>query len=315
MRRVLPGRRFATRVPILVLAALLRIAEAQQGSYPKPDLRVDVSLAMIPVTVTDSRGTPVPGLSREHFRLFVDGVEQKIVFVAGEDVPVSVCLVFDLSSSMKDKMATASHGAISLLRSFDHPDDEFALVVFGERPTVAVPFTRDVGEIEEKLNGARTLGRTSLFDAIHVAMAQLRTAHTRRRVMVIVSDGGDNHSRLTKAGVQRDLRESDVQIQAMSLHHHDGSLRSMLALEEQNGALLLAAMAAETGGRHVDLMRLKDLSATCARIARELHNQYVLGYVPQAQDGSLHRVKIVVAAPDSRPWTVQYRREIFTPKP
>lgn len=313
MFRVSSGRRFATWV--FLLAAPFRTAGAQQGSYPKPDLRVDVSLAMIPVTVTDSRGTPVPGLSREHFRLFVDGVEQKIVFLAGEDVPVSVCLVFDLSSSMKEKMETASRGAMSLLRSFDQPDDEFALVVFNERPRVTVPFTRDVGEIEEKLNRARTMGRTSLFDAIHLAMAQLRTAHTKRRVMVIISDGGDNHSRLTRADVHRDLRESDVQIQAMSLRHDDGSLRSMLALEEQNGPLLLAAMAAETGGRHVDLMRLKDLSATCARIARELHNQYVVGYAPHEQDGRPHKVKITVTTTDARPFTAQYRREIFTPAP
>ncbi len=317
MRGVPSTKRSSTRVPALLLGVVLSVAAAQHAPapYPKPDLRVDVALATIPVTVTDSRGTPVAGLDRDHFRLFVDGVEQKIAFVAGEDVPVSVCLVFDLSSSMREKITVASQGVMSLLRSFDQPDDEFALVVFNERPKVAAAFTRDAGEIEQKLFHARTQGRTSLFDAIHLAMAQLRMAHTRRRVMVIVSDGGDNHSRRTKADVQRDLRESDVQIQAMSLRLNDGSLRSMLALEEQNGPLLLAELAGETGGRHVDLMSLKDLPATCARIARELHNQYVLGYVPQAHDGSLHRVKIMVTVPDSKSMTVQYRREIFTPKP
>ena len=125
---------------------------------PQPDLRVDVDLAIIPVSVTDTLGVPVDGLVRENFRLFEDVTERPITFLAGEDLPASVCLVFDLSLSMRDKMRTAGEAVVSLLAAFDHPDDEFCLVVFNERPRVSVPLTRNVPDIERVLARARPLG-------------------------------------------------------------------------------------------------------------------------------------------------------------
>ena len=309
----------ASWVPAVILAiAIAGTAGAQQGrraaaSDTQPDFRVDVALAIIPVTVTDSTGGPVAGLSRENFRLFEDGVEQRVAFLAGEDLPVSVCLVFDLSASMRNKMRTASRAVITLLKSFDQPDDEFCLIVFNERPKVAVSFTRNVHEIEEILGRARPVGRTALLDAIHLAGAQMRVARNARKVIVIISDGGDNHSRLTRADISQEMRESDVQVYAMSVPRDELQGPSTLAIEEQNGPLLLSDVARQTGGRHIELTRLSDLPATCAEIARKLHSQYLLGYSPSAHDGRTHRIKVTVTSEDSVPFEVFHRSELYIP--
>jgi len=289
--------------------------QGQRAQAPdtQPDLRVDVSLAIIPVTVTDSLGEPVTGLRRDHFRLFEDGIEQRIAFLTSEDRPVSICLVFDLSASMRNKMRTASEATIHLLKSFDHADDEFCLILFNERPTVAVRFTKNASDIAGTLRHARPLGRTALLDAIHLARTQLRAARNVRKVIVIVSDGGDNHSRLTRADLRQEIRESDLQVFAMSVSHTELQGPSTLALEELNGPILLSDIARDTGGRHVELGQLKDLPATCAEIARQLHNQYVLGYSPSAHDGRSHRIEITVTGEDRERLNVFHRSELFVP--
>jgi len=291
-------------------------ADAQQGrraadSGTPADLRVDVSLAIIPVTVTNSFGEPVFGLRLEDFKLFEDGVEQKIAHLDSADRPVSIALVFDLSASMKKKMPTAAEAIRQLLASFDLPDDEFCLILFNEHPRIAVPFTRDAQEVTACLSHARPLGRTALLDAIHLARAQMRVAHNTRKVIVAVSDGGDNHSRLTPTDIRMDMRESDVQLYAMGISRAEPEGLPTLAIEELNGPGLLNEIAHQTGGRFVELTRLSDLPATCADIAHKLHNQYLLAYSPSSHDARSHRIQVKVAGGVG--YTVVHRSELYVP--
>src|SRR5215472_2338761 len=134
---------------------------------PRADLRVDVPLVLIPVNVTTPLGTPVTTLSKENFRLFEDGVEQKITHFACEDAPVSVGLLLDASGSMRNKMRKSSEAARELFKTTNF-DDEFFLIEFNERPKLTVPFTRDLNDLFKRLVRAKPMGRTSLLDALHM---------------------------------------------------------------------------------------------------------------------------------------------------
>jgi Ca-activated chloride channel family protein len=301
----------------LLLTGAFQTASGQQirrtPSGPPADLKVDVALALIPVTVTDSPGNPVRDLARGNFRLFEDGIEQTIQFAGGEDRPVSVCLVFDLSASMRNKMRAASAAMTHLLESFDEQGDEFCLVAFNERPRLAVSFTGDASRIGEALFRSRPLGRTALLDAIHMARVQMKSAHNTRRAVVIISDGGDNHSRLTREAIWREMRESDMQVYAMSVTEPESKRPPKEAPEVLNGPVLLNDIARQSGGRHLELARISDLQLACAEIARNLHNQYLLGYSPAAQDGRSHRLAVEAVGGDGTSYRVQHRAELYVP--
>jgi Ca-activated chloride channel family protein len=165
---------------------------------------------------------------------------------------------------------------------------------------LAVPFTRDSDEIYKRIVRTRPIGRTSLLDAIHLGLVQMKNAHNLRKAMIILSDGGDNRSRYTEREINSAMIESDIQVYAMGIFDADERKRSP---EEQNGPRLLDQLAEETGGRHFPVHNLDDLPDVCTRIGSELRNQYVLGYSPEhdARDGKYHRVQVRVEAPENAP--------------
>ncbi len=308
-----PGGRWLWIVTSWLLATTRALPAQIPQHLPsaQADLRVDVNLVVLPVAVTDSLGQSITGLQRENFRLFQDGVEQQIRFLTGEEVPVSICLVVDLSLSMRPKMAMATQAVASLLKSFDQEQDEFCLVVFNERPRLAVQFTRRAQLITGVLGHAKPVGRTSLLDAIHLARTEIRSAGNLRKIVVVISDGGDNHSRATRLEVLREMREADAEVYAMSVEH--AGPRPVLTLEELNGPVLLEEITHETGGRHVRLRDAADLQKTCTDIARQMHNQYVIGYSPSVHDGKLHRLNVSVTDNDGITRKVFHRPEVYLP--
>ena len=271
------------------------------------DLRVDVPLVLIPVNVTTPLGASVTGLKTENFRLFEDGVEQKIAHFASEDAPVSMGLLLDASGSMGNKMAKSREAARELFKTAN-AEDEFFLIEFNERPKLTVPFTRDASDLYKRLVRAKPVGRTSLLDALHMALAQMKNARNSRKAIVILSDGGDNHSRHTESEIKNAVRETDVQIFAMGIFDAEESAK--LTVEERNGPHLLGDLAIETGGRHVPVRNLDDLPDACARIGAELHNQYLLGYIPanSARDGRYRKVVVKSLAPSNMPPLKAYHR-------
>src|SRR5579884_2573577 len=164
------------------IATLKPASGPDKSMLPRADLRVDVPLVMIPVHVTNQLGASIVDLKPNSFRLFEDRVEQKIAKFVSEDAPASVGLLFDLSGSMKDKMGKASDSAMEILKTAN-AEDEFFLVEFNDKPKLVVPFTRDIDRIQEELARARPHGQTSLLDAIHVAIAQMKNAHYLRKAL------------------------------------------------------------------------------------------------------------------------------------
>lgn len=290
-----------------LLALLLIRPVVSPSQAPALRLKTDVRLALIPVQVSDPSGAAVTSLSQGSFRLMEDGVEQKITYFAREDAPLSVGFLLDTSQSMRDKMEKSLEAAGELLRA-SHPEDEFFLVEFNERPRLAVSFTRDLELFFRRMAHARTLGRTSLLDAVQLGLQQEKKAQNVRKAIVILSDGGDNHSRATEKEIRKAVQESDVLIYAIGLFDpHDKPNRPQ---EERDGPRLLSDLAVETGGRHYPVESLDRLAGVCARIGVELRNQYLLGYSPSnaLADGKYRQVKVQVEAPrGTPPFRVRYR--------
>jgi VWFA-related protein len=280
------------------------------SDMPPADLRTDLSLVLVPAHVTTPVGRSVTTLNIENFRLFEDGEEQKITKLVHDDAPMSIGLLLDSSGSMQNKMSKSLEAAAKFFQTANG-QDEFFLVQFGDRPKLAIPFTPDSNEIYREVAHTKPYGRTSLLDAIHLGLVQMKSAQNLRKAMIILSDGGDNRSRYTALEIRNAMLESDVQIYAMGIF--DAREASKLTREEQNGPSLLGQLAEQTGGRLYPVRDLNDLPDISARISQELRDQYVLQYSPAhlARDGKYHRVQVTLASPPDL--KVYYRRGYYAP--
>jgi Ca-activated chloride channel family protein len=264
------------------------------------NIRVDTTLVLINVTVTDPLNRFVTGLEKEHFKLFEDKVEQKITQFSSEDAPLSVGLVFDASGSMGNKLQKSRQAAAQFFKTAN-PEDEFFLIEFNDKPELVSPFTTNTEEIQNKLTFTQAKGRTALLDALYLAMNQMKKARNPRKAVLILSDGGDNSSRYTESEIKNLVREADVQVYAIGIFEPiAGRGRSA---EELSGPGLLTELTEQTGGRHFPVENLNELPDIAAKIGIELRNQYLLGYAPvnQEKDGKYRRVKVQLQQPRGLP--------------
>ena len=277
-----------------------KAAEESAETERRSNIRIDTTLVLIPVSVTDPMNRFVTGLEREHFKVFEDKVEQEIRQFSSEDAPLSVGLVFDTSGSMGSKLQKSRQAAAQFFKTAN-PEDEFFLVQFNDRPQLTVPFTHDTEEIQNKLTFTQSKGRTALLDGIYLAMSQMKKAKNPRKALIVISDGGDNSSRYTESEVKNAVREADVQIYAIGIFEPIGGRGR--TPEEMSGPGLLNEVAEQTGGRHFPVDNLNELPDVAAKIGIELRNQYVLGYSPknQERDGKYRRVLVKLVQPRGLP--------------
>jgi Ca-activated chloride channel family protein len=270
------------------------LAFAQGTAEPK--FRADTNLVVIPVTVTDTVNRFVLGLQKADFHLFEDGVEQNVAHFSGEDAPLSIGLVFDESGSMDYKLRTSREAVAQFLKALNK-DDEAFLVEFGDSAKLSVGFTAHTEEIQSALKAAQPGGLTAMLDAINTGLHEMKKAKNPRKAIVIVSDGGDNHSHYTAAEIESLVRQADVQIYAMGVF--EPSFSFGLSHEEITGPRLLSEITTQTGGRAFSAALMGDLPAVAARIAVELRNQYVLAYYPknEARDGKYRQVEVKLSQP------------------
>ena len=182
----------------------------------RANIRIDTTLVLIPVAVTDPMGRFVTGLDKENFKLFEDKVEQEILQFSSEDAPLSVGIVFDTSGSMGSKLAK-SRKAVTQFHEDRQSGGRVFLIQFNDRPEMVVPFTPDTEEIQNRLTFTQAKGRTALLDGVYMAMNQMKKARNPRKAILIISDGGDNSSRYTESEVKNAVREADVQIYAIGI--------------------------------------------------------------------------------------------------
>ena len=266
---------------------------------PGKVIRTDVDLALVNVTVTDPYSRLVTGLETDNFRVFEDNVEQEIVSFSSEDVPISIGVIFDFSGSMSNKIDKARDAALEFFKSAN-PQDEFFLVSFNERAELTSTFTNSVEDLQSRMMLTAPKGRTALLDAIYLGLSQMRGAHNAKRALLILSDGGDNHSRYNENDIKRLVREADTQLYAIGIYDPFGYRNSP---EELKGPSLLGEITELTGGRVFAVEHLNDLPDIASKIGMELRNQYVLGYRPSnhIHDARWRKIKVKLRAPKGLP--------------
>lgn len=270
-------------------------------------LKADVDVALVNVTVTDPYSRLVTGLDTENFRVFEDNVEQEIMHFSSEDVPISIGVIFDLSGSMANKVDKAREAALQFFKTAN-PQDEFFLVSFNERAELTSVFTTSVEDLQTSMLFTKAKGRTALVDAIYLGLSQVRGAHHAKRALLIISDGGDNHSRYSEKDIKRLVKESDCQLYAIGIFDPYGN-RSRTP-EELRGPALLSEITEMTGGRTFPVENLNDLPDIAGKIGMELRNQYVLGYHPsnKAHDSRWRKIKVKLRPPRGLPPLNVYAR-------
>src|SRR5579863_4389621 len=271
-------------------------APAPKAQHGK-SLKSEVDMTLVNVTVTDPYGRLVTGLEQNNFRAFEDGVEQEIVRFSSEDVPISIGVIFDMSGSMADKVDKSRLAAVQFFRTAN-PQDEFFLVNFSDRAQLISPFTPSVDDLQDRLMYTGAHGMTALLDGIYLGLSQMRGAHNTKKALLILSDGGDNHSRYSETEVRKYVREADVQIYAIGLFEHEAPTP-----EEKAGPGLLSDLTMMTGGRAFVVQNVNQLPDIATKISMELRNQYVLGYIPshRTHDGKWRKIKVRLVPPKGLP--------------
>ena len=281
-------------------AFLLLWLPALQVSAQEPSFRTGSSeLVVLPVTVKDKQGRFVADLTTDQFAVFDNGRRIPIELFTNEDTPVTVGLVVDSSGSMRSKIGEVVAATQAFARA-SNPDDELFVVRFSDdvREVVTdVPFllASDVGRLERAMSTVRPDGRTALYDGVVAALDHLARGSRARKVLIVISDGGDNASEATLDRALKQARDSNAAIYTVGIYD-DADL--------DRNPRVLKALAETTGGERYLPRSPGELMQTCSRIAHEIRNGYTIGYVPPDHDGAYHRVRVVV---DARPRKVDVR--------
>ena len=249
----------------------------------------NVDLILVPVTVTDEATRIVTGLGPSNFVVLEDGKLQTIKYFYTQDAPISVGIIFDRSGSMHGAM-DISRGAVGEFMKASNPEDEFFLIVFADKPTLVRDFTNRPEDITTTLLYTSSRGLTALWDAVYLGLNKMKQAKNTKRVLMVFSDGGENHSRYTQKELLRVVRESDVQIYGVAIPGADYGPGSM------------AGMSDATGGR-MFIGPPATFADTAEKIAVALRNQYVLGYVPdnRTHDGRFRKIRVKLKPPRGLP--------------
>lgn len=275
---------------------------------PKADvnMKVNVNLVLVPVTITDPMDRLVTGLDAGQFRIFEDKIPQAIKTFSTEDAPISVGIIFDSSGSMSDKIRK-SREALQAFFKTANPQDEFFMIDFADEPHLLADFTTNVDQLENGVAFVPARGRTALLDAIYLGLDKMRNAHNSRKALLIISDGGDNHSRYTEAEIRNVVRESDVQIFSIGIFSPAGGRDSP---EERAGPSLLGDISEATGGRMFAISDVDELPDVATKIGEELRNEYVLGYTPSnpQHDGKWRKIRVKLSPPPGLPPLTVYAK-------
>jgi Ca-activated chloride channel family protein len=283
-----------------------KVSVRRGAIHPAP-IQVDVNMVVVNVTVTDPYDRIVTGLDETNFQVYDEKVEQKIVAFSTEDAPIAVGLIFDSSGSMGEKIQKSKEAALQFFKT-SNPQDEFMLISFNDRPNLISGFTSKFENVQDRLLFVKSSGKTALLDAIYLGLSEAKKASTSRKALLVISDGGDNHSRYTESDVKRAVKESDVQIYAVGIFEPlSGRIRTP---EEARGPGLLADLAEVSGGRMFSVEDASELPDIAEKISIELRNQYVIGYRPSnlVRDGRWRRIRVKLSPPKGLPPLQVYAR-------
>lgn len=255
-----------------------------------PVVRERTELVTLNVTVTDRANKPVAGLKREQFEVFEDRVRQEIEFFCEADAPASVAVVFDVSASMGGKLEYARDALHAFIET-SHPDDEYYLIAFNERPVLHAA-AADGDALVRAVGGLRPTGQTALYDAVYLGLDALNQARHAKRALLVISDGAENHSHYSFRDLRRAIKESDARIYCLGAADLSGASCGRVC--QMTAQVILAEMARLTGGRAFFPTNFGELEQITTSIAVELRRQYSIGYLPTggARDGRWRRIQL-----------------------
>ena len=260
-------------------------------------IQKSVDVVLVNVTVTDDWNRIVTGLEKENFAVMEGNQVQEVGSFSSEDAPISLGVIFDMSGSMAEKITKAREAVIEFFKTAN-PQDEFFMITFNDRPELMSDFTTSVDEVQGKLIFTVPRGRTALLDAIYMGLNKMKDAHNTKKALLIISDGGDNHSRYTENEIKSTVKEADVQIYAIGLY-----TVNPVQPEEAAGPGLLTDLTEVTGGRAFTVNNPNELADVATKIGIELRNQYVLAYRPtnKTRDGRWRKIKVKLIPPKGLP--------------
>lgn len=255
-------------------------------------ITVTSALVVLPVNVTSAKGEFVHGLKAENFRIYEDGRQKNITLFEDEDTPVTVGLIVDHSRSMGPKLPEV----ITAVRAFAHSsnaNDEMFVVDFNENVSVELlagkAFTSDAAELEKAVAAVSARGQTALYDAVIEGLTHVELGHQDKKALVIVSDGGDNASHSKFSEMSALVQRSHATIYSIGLIDESG--------EEENPKIL-EKLSKATGGITFFARRSDEVAEISRQIARDLREQYTLGYVPSLKNGhdAFRKIRVEVSA-------------------
>jgi Ca-activated chloride channel family protein len=302
-------------VTIVVLGVLPSLAWPQKPSPPSSHqgddftISVNVDMVVLHATAQDHKGTLVSGLGKDDFQVYEDGLLQPIKFFSHEDIPVTVGLVIDNSGSMGPKGADVVAAALAFARS-SNPQDQMFVVNFNEKVSFGLPdktpFTDKVSQLEVALSRITADGETALYDAVATALWHLKKGNRDKRVLIVISDGGDNASKHKLTEIMALAGQSDAIIYTIGIFDEQDHDRNPHVLKQ---------LAKNTGGEAFLPESLKDVAPICERIAHDIRNQYTLAYVPtnRKRDGTYRVIRVKTSTASRGGLLVRARAGYYAP--
>lgn len=284
------------------------VAAPQSTPAPETSSTPDPGLTLLTVSVTDDYGRNISGLGRERFTLYEGDKQQELLYFDTAEPPQSIGIVFDVSGSMKDTAALDfARGEVVRLARQAHKSNEYFVVGFDGRARLLADWTSDESALIAGLNALGHVQKeqegTALYDALALAIEKAARGTRPRRVVVLVSDGGDTESTTKVSTLREMLRRSGVLLYAVRVTN--GGDAAQLTPAELQG------LTQTTGGRVFNADNAAGITDAFQRIGLDLHNLYTLGFKAASTDGKWHKLKVKVQPPPKWPHVSARTREGF----
>jgi Ca-activated chloride channel family protein len=308
IRRRLSASSF--NVSLLLLLLFVPLSATPPAETPEFKISTDVELVLLDVSVKDSKGGYVSGLTKDDFRVFESGNAQKITVFSHSDEPITAGLVMDASGSMQAKQADVITAGLVFIGA-SNPHDQMFVVNFNDKVREGlppgIPFSDDAGVLRMALSKDRSQGRTALNDAVAWALHHLDSGQREKKALVLVSDGGDNSSQLKSDELMRLIEESHATIYTIGLFDSD---------DQDRNPNVLKRIAHVSGGECFLPEDYTQVIPICRRIAADIRNRYTIGYVPirSGSSAGIRNIKVTASSAGHEHLTIRARSSYLLPE-